>query len=191
LSPGSLNMNGVLPLPTTSGSVLSSCSPPICSMRSIPVQNAFSPAPVSTTQRTSSFRRRERQSVCSSRCICELNALCPSARFSVPVATPSASSYRRVSNFPTIASLRPPMPRIAGGGPYRTASKARAEPRSSVLVDHFRENDARRGLDQREVRERLRKVAEVARSVGVELLGVQTERRRDPQELLHEVAGLL
>src|SRR6266576_1363863 len=50
LSPGSLNMKGVLPEPTTSGSVLSSPSSPICSMRSMPVQNAFSPAPVRTTQ---------------------------------------------------------------------------------------------------------------------------------------------
>ena len=38
-------------------SVLSSDCPPICSMRSMPVQNAFSPAPVSTTQRTSSLKR--------------------------------------------------------------------------------------------------------------------------------------
>ena len=54
LSPGSLNMNGVLPDPTTSGSVVSSRSPPICSMRSMPVQNAFSPAPVSTMHCTGS-----------------------------------------------------------------------------------------------------------------------------------------
>ena len=59
------------------------CSPPICSMRSMPVQNAFSPAPVSTMHRTSSWRRSARQSVCSSRCISELNALCTSGRFSV------------------------------------------------------------------------------------------------------------
>ena len=60
-------------------------SPPICSMRSMPVQNAFSPAPVSTMQRTSSWRRSARHSVCSSRCISELNALCTSGRFSVTV----------------------------------------------------------------------------------------------------------
>ena len=54
LSPGSLNMNGVDPEPTMSGSALSVLSPPICSMRSMPVQNAFSPAPVSTMQRTGS-----------------------------------------------------------------------------------------------------------------------------------------
>ena len=40
LSPGSLNMNGVWPEPTTSGSVVSSPSP-ICSMRSMPVQKAL------------------------------------------------------------------------------------------------------------------------------------------------------
>ena len=67
-------------------------SPPICSMRSMPVQKAFSPAPVSTTQRTSSWRRSPRQSACSSRCISELNALCRSGRFSVTYATPLRSS---------------------------------------------------------------------------------------------------
>ncbi len=73
-------------------SVVSSPSPPICSMRSMPVQNAFSPAPVSTTQRTSSWRRSPRHSACSSRCISELNALRRSGRLSVTHATPSRSS---------------------------------------------------------------------------------------------------
>jgi len=92
LSPGSLNMNGVLPEPTTSGSVLSSPSSPICSMRSMPVQNAFSPAPVRTTQRTSSWRRSPRHNACSSRCMSELNAFSRSGRLSVTQATPSRSS---------------------------------------------------------------------------------------------------
>ncbi len=43
-------------------------------------------------------------------------------------------------------------------------------------------------LDQREVRERLREVAEVPAGVGVELLGVEAERRGDPQQPLHQVA---
>ncbi len=47
------------------------------------------------------------------------------------------------------------------------------------------------GLDQREVRERLREVAEVPARVDVELLGVQPERRRDPDEPLHQVPGAL
>ena len=93
LSPGSLKWNGVPPRePTTVGSVVSSVSPPICSMRSMPVQNAFSPAPVSTTQRTDSRHRSVRQQSCSSRCMSELNALCRSGRFSVTQATPSRSS---------------------------------------------------------------------------------------------------
>ena len=49
----------------------------------------------------------------------------------------------------------------------------------------------RRGLDQREVRERLREVPEVPAGVGVELLGVEPERRRDPEQPLHQVAGAL
>src|SRR5260370_23963605 len=99
LSPGSLKWNGVPPWdPTTVASVVSSVSPPICAIRSMPVQNAFSPAPVSTTQRTLSRQRSVRQHSCSSRCISELNALCRSGRFIVTQATPSRSSYRSVSN---------------------------------------------------------------------------------------------
>jgi len=85
-------MNGVPPPPTTSGSVVASPSPPICSMRSIPVQKALSPAPVSTMQRTGSCRRSARHNVCSSRCISELNALWTVGRFSVTTATPSSPS---------------------------------------------------------------------------------------------------
>ena len=47
------------------------------------------------------------------------------------------------------------------------------------------------GLDQREVREGLREVAEVPAGVGVELLGVEAERRGDAQQALHQVAGAL
>ena len=54
--PGSSNMNGVAEAgaaPPSSAAVVGVPSP-IVSMRSMPVQNALSPAPVSTTQRTSS-----------------------------------------------------------------------------------------------------------------------------------------
>ena len=44
---------------------------------------------------------------------------------------------------------------------------------------------------QREVGERLREVAEVPAGVGVELLGVEPERRRLAQQALHQVAGAL
>ncbi len=93
LSPGSLNMNGVLPEPIASSGVnVVSPSPPICSIRSMPVQKAFSPAPVSTTHRTSSWRRSPRQRARSSRCITELNAFSCCGRFSVTYATPARSS---------------------------------------------------------------------------------------------------
>ena len=50
---------------------------------------------------------------------------------------------------------------------------------------------ARRRLDQGEVRERLREVAEVPAGAGVELLGVEAERRGDAEQALHQVAGAL
>ena len=43
-------------------------------------------------------------------------------------------------------------------------------------LDVLGDDDAPGGLDQREMRERLGEVAEVARGAGVELLGVQAER---------------
>ena len=58
----------------------------------MPVQNARSPAAVSTVQRTSSLWRRARQTACSSWVIFVLNALCTSGRLSVTQATPFASS---------------------------------------------------------------------------------------------------
>src|SRR4051794_12430023 len=59
------------------------------------------------------------------------------------------------------------------------------------LVQALGDDDSRSRLDQGEVGERLRKVPEVATRRGVELLGVQPQRRRDAQELLHQVAGRL
>ncbi len=53
------------------------------------------------------------------------------------------------------------------------------------------DDDPGGGLDQREVRERLREVAQVPAGVGVELLGVEPERRRDAQQALHQVARVL
>ena len=58
----------------------------------MPVQNAFSPAPVSTAQRTSPLRRSPRQMACSSSVIFVLKALYFSGRFSVTQATPLRSS---------------------------------------------------------------------------------------------------
>jgi len=60
--------------------------------RSSPVQKALSPAPVSTTQRTSSFFRSIIQSSRSSRCMVVSKAFSASGRFSVTQATPSDSS---------------------------------------------------------------------------------------------------
>ena len=53
------------------------------------------------------------------------------------------------------------------------------------------DDDSGCGLHQRQVREGLREVAEVPARVGVELLRIEAERRSDPQEPLHQVAGLL
>ena len=55
-----------------------------------------------------------------------------------------------------------------------------------AVLDDVGDDDPRRRLDQREVGERLREVAEVAGGVGVE-----AERRAHAQELLHQVAGAL
>ena len=56
------------------------------------------------------------------------------------------------------------------------------------LLQLLGDDDPGGGLDQREVRERLREVAQVPARVGVELLGVEPERRRDAQQPLHQVA---
>src|SRR5215471_14441796 len=62
----------------------------------MPVQNAFSPAPVSTTARTSVSSRSVRHTDDSSTTIVGSKALCTSGRSSVTVATPSATSSPRV-----------------------------------------------------------------------------------------------
>ena len=62
---------------------------------------------------------------------------------------------------------------------------------SRQLRESFSEDDSRRGLDEGEVREGLREVAEVPAGARVELLGVEAERRRDAQQALHQVAGAL
>ena len=49
----------------------------------------------------------------------------------------------------------------------------------------------RRRLDQRQVREGLREVAEVPARVGVELLRIEAERRGHAQEPLHQVTRAL
>src|SRR4029079_1219655 len=61
----------------------------------------------------------------------------------------------------------------------------------SILRQHFGDDDARRRLDEGEVRERLREVAQVPARRGVELLGVKAERRRDSEQALHQVARSL
>ena len=61
------------------------------------------------------------------------------------------------------------MTRPGATGTRRTFSSRR---RSAAVGDHVRD-----GVDQRQVREGLGEVAEVATARGVELLGVETERR--------------
>ena len=53
------------------------------------------------------------------------------------------------------------------------------------------EDDPRSRLDQREMRERLREVAQVTAGLDVELLGEEAERRRHAQQPLHQVARAL
>jgi hypothetical protein len=62
------------------------------SSRSMPVQNARSPAAVSTIARTSSLYLKARQTNLSSSRIFWLNAFSASGRFNVIHATPSSSS---------------------------------------------------------------------------------------------------
>ena len=71
LAPGSLNMYGVETLPdcTSRSGLVEVVLLDRLLARSIPVQNAFSPAPVRTTARTSSFVRNEARRACSSSCI--------------------------------------------------------------------------------------------------------------------------
>src|SRR3954453_13893492 len=64
-------------------------------------------------------------------------------------------------------------------------------PRSAVPRQPLGDDDPGSRLDQGEVRERLREVAEVAAGVSVELLRVEPERRGDPEQALHQVAGAL
>src|ERR1700722_6662927 len=73
----------------------------------MPVQKAFSPAPVRITARTSSFLRNDCQSSRISACIRWSNALCTSGRLRVTTATPSSSSYSSVSY---VSNSRPPIP---------------------------------------------------------------------------------
>ena len=85
-------MNGVSDGDPTVLPLFGGNSSPIVSVRSIPVQNAFSPAAATTTAFTSSFSRSARHVSRSSICICRLNALRTSGLFSVIQATLFRSS---------------------------------------------------------------------------------------------------
>ena len=69
----------------------------IASARSIPVQKARSPAPVTSTQRTSSSSRRAAQSERSSDRMVELKEFIASGRLRVTSATPASMVTIRVS----------------------------------------------------------------------------------------------
>ena len=70
---------------------------PMASVRSIPVQKARSPAPVTRMQRTSSSSRKVAQRLVSSERMVALNEFITSGRLRVTTATPSAMSTSRVS----------------------------------------------------------------------------------------------
>ena len=59
------------------------------------------------------------------------------------------------------------------------------------LLDAFGQDDAAGRLDQREMGERLRHVAQMLAGLNVELLREQSEWRADTQQPLHQVARLL
>src|SRR5436309_12324326 len=65
------------------------------------------------------------------------------------------------------------------------------EPARSQLAESFGEDQPTGGFDQRKMRERLREVAQVVTGLAVELLAVQTERRRDADQPLQKVARAL
>ena len=73
------------------------------SFRSMPVQNARSPLPVSTTTRTSSSERRAVQRSRNSPCMTAVKALPASGRFRTTVATWSATVTSRVSKEVSLA----------------------------------------------------------------------------------------
>ena len=60
-----------------------------------------------------------------------------------------------------------------------------------MLLHLLGDDDSRRRFDQRKVGERLREVAQVVSCFGVELLGVQPQRRIDPKQSIHQVACAL
>ena len=81
-----------------------------------------------------------------------------------------------------------PRERAAAGAGADDDDVVRVHP---VLLQLLGDDDPRRRFDQRQVRERLREVAEVTPGVRVELLREQAQRRRDPQQPLHQVARAL
>src|SRR5690242_19355944 len=66
---------------------------------------------------------------------------------------------------------------------------SRAEARSRSGVDALRRDEAGRGVDEGEVGEGLREVAEVLTRAGVDLLRVEVERPGERKELLEQLPG--
>src|SRR4051794_23940710 len=62
---------------------------------------------------------------------------------------------------------------------------------ATQLAEPLRQDDPGRGLEQREVGERLGEVAQVPAGGRIELLGVEAERRGDAEQPLHQVACAL
>src|SRR5215831_12976206 len=74
--------------------------------------------------------------------------------------------------------------------PLQSAQRRRTHPWSEVC-EQLGDDYVRRGLDQREVGKRLRKVPQVPPCLWVELLGVEAKGRGDPEQPLHQVTGSL
>ena len=73
--------------------------------------------------------------------------------------------------------------------PGLPAHLGRARRLPSQLALPLGEDDPARRLDEGEVGERLREVAQVEPAADLELLGVEPERRGDPQQPLEQVCG--
>jgi len=74
----------------------------------------------------------------------------------------------------------------------RTGDRSRIERRRDERLGRdplVLEDQVHEGVDQREVRERLREVPEVTAGVRFDLLGIQQERAREGQQLLAQGAG--
>ena len=144
----------------------------MASVRSMPVQKARSPAPVTRMQRTSSSVRSAAHSAVSSARLSALKEFITSGRLSVTTATPSAMSTSRVSVVGMAVSL----------GLTRQASTAGSEVGAALVGE-----PELRGAEHRRKRPALGGGQSLGRSSAVDDGGEQDHGR---PELLDGAGGL-